>query len=166
VIRASLKDLVTDGQLGPIRLGIARSLIAELLGQPDDYSLNNDTRHRKRLPPAIWKYGDIELHFADATDQLYLIFLEHFVIPSGGAKLHLDPWIIQQSLTVDALKHALEQSHIPVRPDRKRFDDAHTLRLRAGVGVEFLFTMTGRSHRSPAHLTSVSYSDLAGNSQP
>ena len=77
MIHASLKDLVTTGQLGPIRLGTARTLIAEVLGEPDDYSLNSHTRQRKRLPPAIWKYGDIELHFTDATDQVYLIFLEH-----------------------------------------------------------------------------------------
>jgi hypothetical protein len=101
VIRASLKELVTDGQLGPIRLGIVRAVIAELLGEPDDYSSNSRARQRKRLPPAIWKYGDIELHFTDATNRLYLIFLEHFTIPSGGSKLELDPWIIQQSLTAE-----------------------------------------------------------------
>jgi len=166
VIQGSLKDLVTDGQLRPIRLGSTRTLIAELLGEPDDYSLNSHGRHRKRLPPTIWKYGDIELHFAEATDQLYLIFLEHFTVPSGGTKLHLDPWIIQQSLTVDTLEHGLEQNHIPVQRDRKPYDDPHTLRLRAGVGVEFLFTTMDTSARSPAGLTAVSYSDLASNSQP
>src|SRR5829696_7212239 len=114
MIQASLKDLLSTGQLGPIRLGTARTLIAELLGEPDDYSLNSRSRQRKRLPPAVWKYGDIELHFDDTTDQVYLIFLERFTIPSGGSKLQLDPWIIQQSLTVDTLEHTLEQNHIPV----------------------------------------------------
>jgi hypothetical protein len=166
VIRASLKELVTDGRLGPIRLGIARRQIAELLGEPDQHSLNSHARHRKRFPPAIWKYGDIELHFAHPTDQLYLIFLERFTVPSGGAKLQLDPWIIQQSLTVDRLEQALERNHIPIDRARKAYDDPDTLRLRAGVGVEFLFTTTGRADRSPAGLTAASYSDTASTSQP
>ena len=166
MIQASLKDLVTSGQLGPIRLGTARALIAEVVGEPDQYSLNSRSRQRKRLPPEVWKYGDIELHFADATDQLYLIFLEHFTIASGGSKLKLDPWIIQQSLTVDTLQQALEQNHIPVHRDRKPSDDPNTLRLRAGVGVEFLFTTTSLSARSPTSLIAVSYSNLASTSQP
>jgi hypothetical protein len=166
MIQASLKDLVITGRLGPIRLGTARTLIAEVLGEPDDYSLNSNSRQRKRLPPAVWKYGDIELHFADASDGLCLIFMERFTIPSGGAKLELDPWIIQHTLTIDILQHALEQKHIPVQRDRKPYDDPDMLRLRAGIGVEFLFTTTSMPERSPACLTVVSYSDLMSNSQP
>jgi hypothetical protein len=165
VIQASLKDLVTSGQLGPICLGTARTLIAELLGEPDHYSLNSHSRQRKRLPPAIWKYGDIEFHFEDATDQLDLIFLDHFTIPSGGAKLHVDPWIIERALTLETLQHALEQSRIPVRRDHKPYDDPDTLRLRAGVGVEFLFTTT-MSEGAAANLVVVSYGDRASDSQP
>jgi len=166
VIQASLKELVTTGQLGPIRLGTARTLIAELLGEPDQYALNSRTRQRKRLPPKIWKYGDIELHFADATDQVYLIFLERFTIPSAGSKFQLDPWIIQQSLTVDILEQALEHNHIPVHRDRKPHDDPDTLRLQAGVGVEFVFTTTSMSERTSAGLIAVTYSDLTSNSAP
>ena len=164
VIRASLKELITDGRLGPIRLGTARAVIAELLGEPDDYSSNSGTRQRKRLAPAIWKYGDIELHFTDSTDQLYLIFLEHFTVPSGGTKLQLDPWIIQQSLTADTLQQALAHDHISVQSNRQPYNDRETVRLCTGVGVEFLFTTTTRSDGSAAGLAAVSYRPLESNS--
>jgi hypothetical protein len=134
-----------------------RAVIAELLGEPDDYSSNSRARQRKRLPPAIWKYGDIELHFTDATNRLYLIFLEHFTIPSGGSKLELDPWIIQQSLTAESLEQALVHEQIPVHWDRQPYDEQEIVRLRTGVGVEFLFTTASMSDELPAGLRAISY---------
>src|SRR5262245_24975746 len=156
---ASLKDLLMTGQLGSIGLGTPRSLVAELLGPPDDYSVNSHNHQQKQLPPTTWKYGDIELHFDDMTDQVYLIFLERFTIPQGGPKLRLDPWIIQPTLTVDTLQHALKQEYIPAEQCRKSYDDPETLRLRVGVGVDFLFTTQQTAYGPPVGLTVISYSD-------
>jgi hypothetical protein len=157
---ASLKDLLMIGQLGSIGLGTPRSLAAELLGPPDDYSMNSQNRQQKQLPPMTWKYGDIELHFDDMTDQVYLIFLERFTIPQGGPKLCLDPWIIQHTVTVDTLQHALAQAHIPAQQCQKPYDDPETLRLRAGAGVDFLFTIRQTAYGPPVGLTVISYSDF------
>jgi hypothetical protein len=86
-----------------------------------------------------------------------------FTVPSGGSKFQLDPWIIEQSLTIDILQQALEHNDIPVRRDLKSYDEPDTQRLQAGVGVDFFFTTTTRSYRSPAGLTVVSYSKLTSN---
>lgn len=163
-VQASLRDLVTTGQLGGIGLGASRALIAEALGEPDQYLLNSRSRQRKRLPPAAWKYGDIELYFADTTDQVELIYLAHFTLPSGGPKLQLDPWIFRHTLRLAALQQILEREHIRCRAYCEPYDDPETQRLRAGVGVDFLFTITPTAYGPPVGLTVIEYRHFKGDS--
>ena len=62
------------GNIAPLKLGCTRADILALFGEPDATA----TVTRKHKKPAIWKYGELELHFSTGDkDVLILIYSEH-----------------------------------------------------------------------------------------
>jgi hypothetical protein len=60
-------------EAGQIKLGMTRSEIVIALGQPTDTGVTSRRYHT----PAIYKYGDAELHFGKKSkDGLWLIFFD------------------------------------------------------------------------------------------
>ncbi len=55
----------------PVGLGATRDELRRLLGEPTDSSVPTGSRPQ----PAIWKYGDIEYHFAE-NGRVWLIYTE------------------------------------------------------------------------------------------
>lgn len=56
-----------------IRIGMTRDEVVAVLGEPEDVS----TPSRKHRIPAIYKYGDIELHFEpENSGKLGLVYKE------------------------------------------------------------------------------------------
>ena len=72
-----LQECLHTGEFGPVRLGMKREEIRELLGEPDD---TGGTSRKHRIPQ-IWKYGEVELHFA-LSGELSLIYWDD---PGGNS---------------------------------------------------------------------------------
>lgn len=148
----SLKDFIETGRFGSVSLGMSRAQVESSLGVPDDVGATS----RKYRKPAIWKYGDVELHFGLDADNLFLICLDEFDVPSGGKLVKLDAWIIRRTLTLSEAEEHLSVSGIDYKAeDYKPEDDAKC--LVAGVGVKLIFI--GESK----HLRVVSYSNPPSN---
>jgi hypothetical protein len=101
MLKISLRNFLETGDFGPIILGQHRDVVESLLGTPDDWSVDLN----KQGKPKIWKYGDIGFYFDDLGDCVYMIFSDDFRIPMGGKNIDLDPWILNNQLTLEeALK--------------------------------------------------------------
>jgi len=64
--------MTAEDIISKVQLGMCRITVEALLGKPDD---TGGTSRKYRLP-AIWKYGDVELHFALGKDSLALVYRE------------------------------------------------------------------------------------------
>lgn len=67
-VHDDLATLLTAGTFRGVEVGASEAEVRQTVGRPTDV----DTRS----PPSIWKYGEVELHFAEGV-----VFL-----------LHLDTW--------------------------------------------------------------------------
>lgn len=56
MIQVSVDDLVVNGRLGPLCLGMTPDEVVQLIGPPEDVGASRSTRF-------LWKYGDLELFF-------------------------------------------------------------------------------------------------------
>ena len=101
VISVSLEEVVKSGTWGPLTLGSTAHDLLTQAGAPD-FSGCPDARGIE----AVWKYGDIEVLFAD--DRVYCINV-HFVTdrPRGGGGIRLDPWILRTGLPLEAFEQVL-----------------------------------------------------------
>ena len=110
VIHVSMREWLQSGLFGPVRLGMSRAQVQELLGPP----VSSGGTSRRYRTPAIRKYGDIELHFGRREDdRLHLIYLDYFAIPTGGRAIALDPWIMRGGLPRLDVEQHLDACGIP-----------------------------------------------------
>lgn len=107
--RASLRELVTLGRLGPVRIGSTRDEVLAAFGLPESATTG-------ALWPAdgsgvYWRYGDAELLLeSDRGDvRVVMMFIEvrHAVWEGRTRKLALDPWILRAGLEVSAFLAAV-----------------------------------------------------------
>ncbi len=151
MIKVSVRDFLKTGELGPVRLGMSREQVQELLGEPDDTG-GNSRRHRV---PTIWKYGDLELHFEQGGNRLTLIHADDFDVLSGGEVLEIDAWIAHKGISLDQVEKELELAHIPYcRKDSLYGPD--TIVLSIGANVQMTFTCDPARRDSHASLVSLS----------
>lgn len=97
----SLKEFILSGQFDCLKIGVEREWVAHNFPEPDDIMGDNyDTA-------AIWRYGNIELHFMD--DRLWLIYSDYIDTLDGGSKLTLDKWVLSdpQNLNLENISQAL-----------------------------------------------------------
>ncbi len=133
----SLKDFIQTGEFGPIKLDMTRDEVITILGEPDDFSVNSNSKRRRRLKPAIIKYGDIEFYFTDETDQLKMIYSDHVSEFRGGSRISLDSWIIRGSAPRKEIEKTLGEigvNFVDVKPW-----DPTTSQIRLDSGVELVF---------------------------
>ena len=134
MVEVSLLEWLRSGQLGPLASGLSRTEVGQVLGAPDVVGGTS----RKYRAPAIWKYGDVELHFERQRDRLVLIHLDTFTVPDGGRALALDPWIIRGGQAHQEVVHQLAAEGIDWRYEQG--DVGNTMRIRIGPGnIAFLF---------------------------
>ena len=143
-VKASLRDLLLNGNLGGLRPGMAeRAAIAALGARPD--RTNADPRDGRR---ASWKCGSLELFFSAIGPgplRLGMIFTDDYhdlgrLIRRGGG-LTLDPWILVPGLTLRRLLDELRRigaGHATVPGPAYGWKIARTVVLdRTGVRVAF-----------------------------
>ena len=135
MITVSLEGFVRTGSFGPVRLGMSRAQIQELIGPPVDVGCQS----RKYPRPACWLYGDVELHFRPREDVMWLIHLENFQTPTAGGNLRLDPWIIRGGMTPAEVEQQLTACGIEFQ-QMPGASQSTTTTLIAGARVQLLFS--------------------------
>ena len=105
MITVSLEDALRAGTFGPLAPGMTRAQVASLVGPPDAMGSTS----RKYRTPRIWKYGDIEVRYELGADRLTTVALREFGVPTGGATIHLDPWVIRGHMARQEAEDALDR---------------------------------------------------------
>lgn len=131
--KASLKELIQDGNFGLIELGMSRVGVEEILGSPDCWG-GNECNYRQAN---IWKYGDVEFYFQDET--LWMIFIDDCDIPSGGKKVDLDTWVISRYLICFQAEEYLSKATIPYRKEEFSYTD-NGIHLITSAGTTLAFS--------------------------
>jgi hypothetical protein len=73
----SLHEFLKVGRLNDLRLGLTKDQVIELMGQPDMVGGTS----RKYNRPSIFKYGNVEVHFARKLPALSdLIYIENYPV--------------------------------------------------------------------------------------
>jgi len=135
MISVSMKEFLCTGAFGPIHLGMPRTDVEEIFGPPNAMSttINDDSL------PAIWKYGDIEMHF-EPSDNLSSIYTDEFDVPSGGQAIDLDPWILRRGIPWSEVGPQLVARHLSYSERGKTTPyDKATTRIVMDSGVELIF---------------------------
>jgi len=154
LMKISLQDFIISGELGPIRLGMSRTEVEKQLGKADDWS----TSHTNQQFPAIWKYGNVELHFGD-DDKVEMIFLDGF--RSNSDKIDL--WILNDQLFAAELEDALKAKHIDYIIQSSETNQTDLLIITVNHSIEFHFSTTdGGSQQLSAVSQSIWHARSAG----
>lgn len=128
----SLKEFLTTGELGSLRLGLHYTEVIELIGEPEDYGIHKKT--------GLFKYDNLELGF-------YKKIL-------GGFYLYYDKWSVKSRIinftdfepdgttTLDVFTTWLNDQGIPNFIDKQvTYDEQTALRIAMGVGIYFRGTL-------------------------
>ena len=109
VTRADLLDFLTTGSLGPLRLGLGRETIVQLLGEPDGTLLSSRTVETMR-------YGNLQLQLT--MGQLTLISLDFGPQPPESKQVfEYVPWSPTSFLSKDDFERDATQRNIEFRAD-------------------------------------------------
>jgi hypothetical protein len=133
-ITISLLEWLRSGSVGPIAPGMPWSRLEAALGLSDDVGVTS----RKYRRPSIWKYGDVEFYLNRDTETIASILLHDFVIPDGGERLRLDPWMLSRGAQLDVVTHALADEDIACRREEPTGHSSF-LRLVTHSGVALVF---------------------------
>ncbi|MGC4087787.1 MAG: hypothetical protein QM756_07800 [Polyangiaceae bacterium] len=131
----SLRDFLESGRFGTISLGAGRRALEQAFGEPEAVDADSV---RKRRPPAIIKYLDVEFHFDD-EGLLWLIHVDRFSdpghTPQGWGRCQIGPWIIREGLPRAELERefAVGQYVVESSPELER----ETVVFASGVSVGF-----------------------------
>jgi hypothetical protein len=134
----SLRDFLGCGRFGFISLGVDRRAIENTFGQPEDADADSAKRRR---PPAIMKYGDVEFHFHHPGTGLWLIHIDRFSgpggVPIGWGGCQIDPWVIKERMSRAGLERELERAALRYVLELRPELDQERLVFPSGVKVGF-----------------------------
>ena len=130
---ANLKELLSDGRLGPVQIGMVPEMVERVLGSPDGRSERTD-------PVEFWKYGSLQMAFKrvpGADDSRLVGITIYFAV----ADLRVPPeatfedWSPNGQTTEVEVRGFLEAVGLKVH---SRVDGEHTnLVLESGAGIAF-----------------------------
>jgi len=125
----NLLQFFKTGDFGPVKLGMTRAEVENLLGEPDSYYSPDDANNSDNYTTAgIWEYGGVELYFAtqDSTDVTSHLLIEITFNPIYLAtpekwQTDIRPWVFGSYFgpTRQELKRALMQAAIPYTEDKR-----------------------------------------------
>lgn len=134
MVSVAIRDVLRTGRFGPITLGATAAEITAIIGRPpDDWDAGAD-----RFEDAeIWKYGDLELHFAGSSCRLWLIHADTFETLDGGP-IAIDPWFVRRGARRDDVVAELRAAELDFIEDPgARPDDGAWLRFASGAKLHF-----------------------------
>ena len=132
-VKVSFLDFLKTGSFGAVRLGMTQGELQACIGAPQDTSIIR----RKQKRPEVFKYGSIEFHFDAEQDALWMIFLDHFVVPEGYGKLFIDPWIVRRDLSLEVLVNELRAQGISYTEEQEEISQAHRVTTSGGVKLSY-----------------------------
>jgi hypothetical protein len=136
-VNIDLVSFFETGHLGNIKLGCSTDEVRQILGPPEDQSLQKK--------PLIWKYGNLQFVF-DPDVSLILLLLSQD--ESWNPKISLTGWVPLVGMPLDAFKAALREKGIESAVDPElTFADQETL-LVGAARVSALFVESKLSKMS------------------
>ena len=125
----NLLQFFKTGEFGPVKLGMTRAEVENLLGKPDSYYTIEEISDSDDYTSAeIWEYGGVELYFAtqDSTDITAHLLIEITFNPIYLAapekwQTDISPWVFGSYFgpTRQELKDALGQAAIPYTENKR-----------------------------------------------
>jgi hypothetical protein len=149
MITVSLEDALRAGTFGPLAPGMTRAQVASLVGPPDAMGSTS----RKYRTPRIWKYGDIEVRYELGADRLTTVALREFVVPTGGATIHLDPWVICGHMARQEAEDALDRAGLHFR----YVEEGDVLSVVLASGATLMFVEEQEAYGVPMGLYGVDF---------
>lgn len=135
-IAASLEEFARTGRLGLLSIGLTRAEVLSSLGAPTDYAAGKPIEQSD-----IWKYGDVEVYFADEV--VWLVHFDWFDVPNGGPTLRIEPWVIRRGLPLNLLEDALHSSSIEFTAGRDP-SNPDCVKVVTSAGVAFVVQVEGQ----------------------
>lgn len=135
MIEVSIKEFIRTGDFGPVKLGMSKDEVIDLLGNPD-----SDNKIRKT--GSILLYSWYELFF-DNEKVLKSIQNDHYQpnLPNtykfSNAKFRIEPWILNadETQTIDSIAHRLKD--VGIDYEKEFYYERYVLRAKSGVIVDF-----------------------------
>ena len=146
IFKVDICDFLRTGSFGPIRLGMTKKEAYHLLGKPQqwggDFPWWTEERREQARPYddcPIWKYDQMEFHFGDQGQQLFLIWCDYLdTLQSEGAVFSLDRWVFKADLpTREQMEQALTEAGIDYT--RRELEDYGKLVLASGVEISYAY---------------------------
>ncbi len=131
IMHVSMLEFARTGRFGRIEVGAARQQILEALPPPSSWSAGSAWDEAE-----IWKYGQVELHFA--KDCLRMIFSDSAGLGDGSPSLNIDAWVLRRGLPRTLLEDALRDEQINYGLSRPDYDK-HQCVVSTEAGVRFTF---------------------------
>lgn len=124
-------DLVRMGELGPLRHGLTRAAIRDILGPSQQWG------PEKFVDLAmIWRYGDIEFYFKDGL--LSWIFSDHENLTDGGETLKVESWVVCRGLELKEFECHLKNAEVGFTVEIPHYDSTQT-HVICTSGARFTF---------------------------
>lgn len=140
----SLKDFILTGNWGSIRLGLARTEVINLIGEPEDW-LSNAKNYSESV---IWSYGNIEFYF-DSSDKLEMIFTDYLENINGCQTFNMDSWFLSKSkqknkknLQLKTIRKILNKNKIRFKLNKVNTDKIEQYEMLFNSGVKIMFHKT------------------------
>ena len=124
----NLLQFFKTGRFGPVKLGMTRAEVENLLGKPDSYSSDTIYETINYAEARVWEYGGVELCFAtddsaDITSHFLMEIRFNPIYLATPEKWQTDivPWVFGSYFgpTRQELKDALIQAAIPYTEDKQ-----------------------------------------------
>jgi hypothetical protein len=133
-ICVSMREFLRTGKFGPVRLGASAESVRSFFGNPHDVGAGTPWRRT----PGFWKYGDVEFHFTDDDQRVWLIFCDTFERLHLGDAASLDRWFFQGHPSCEEVERGLTAAQIPFhRQDMPHEPTGYLLHLDSGVELLF-----------------------------
>ena len=110
-VEIDLKGFLLEGTFGNIELGMPKSYVEELIGEPDYWMIAQIERNQKDDSP-IWRYGNIEFQF-NLSNFLVAIYNDHLANGAihGGPKIRLNTWFLKEkNMRLSKVREYLDKS--------------------------------------------------------
>jgi hypothetical protein len=131
---AKLADFLMTGKLGSIITGVSKEFVREILGEPQDVSVQKN--------PEIWKYGALQLGFFRGRDssQAALVFIGLYFHQSEDTvpeALGLTGWMPSKQTTSQEIRDYLANFNGVTGAGVFRESDGNLVMEHSGVGIVF-----------------------------
>lgn len=154
-----LEKFIRIGTFGELKFGMSGQDILKLFGEPDRVGALPDdeidcmkismdgssklvraVKKVNKFHASIWVYGDIELHFKEPAENLWMIYSDYFKGRlHGGSKLKiLRTRFVKGQIPFCKIRKELENANIPFKSKQLDNNTKTKIKLESGVELHFI----------------------------